>query len=42
MDRSNGMLYAPVGKAQPVCKPGEFILPLCRWSMDIYTVCVTD
>ncbi|WP_145035277.1 Gfo/Idh/MocA family protein [Paenibacillus sp. Y412MC10] len=25
MDRSNGMLYAPVGKAQPVCKPGEFI-----------------
>lgn len=25
MDRSNGMLYAPVGKAKPVCKPGEFV-----------------
>lgn len=26
MNRSDGMRYAPVGKAQPVCKPGEFTI----------------
>ncbi|ANY72235.1 oxidoreductase [Paenibacillus ihbetae] len=26
MNRSDGMRYAPVGKAQPVCKPGEFAI----------------
>lgn len=26
MDRSNGMMYAPEGKPQPVCKPGEFVI----------------
>ena len=29
MSHGDGMSYAPVGKPQPVCKPGEFIFAAC-------------